>query len=87
MRAGTSLTEAIPRLKNQRSTPTLLALQDSLLPLFKAIPGAAPQEMAMEISRSLLIRVSNLVDAAWKWAQTTSDHNGEPKVPFTPGSS
>lgn len=74
------LTEAIPRLQNQRSTPTLLALQDTLVPLFKAIPNTAPQEMAMDMSRSLLKHVSNLVDAAWKWSQTTSDYNGEPKV-------
>lgn len=77
------LTEAIPRLKNQRSTPTLLALQDALVPLFKAIPNAAPPEMAMDMSRSLLKHVSRLVDAAWKWSQTTSDHNGEPKAMLT----
>lgn len=50
------------------------------MPLFKAIPNTAPQEMAMDMSRSLLKHVSKLFDAAWKWSQTTSDYNGEPKV-------
>lgn len=50
------------------------------MPLIKAIPNTAPPEMAMEMSRSLLKHFSSLVDAAWKWSQTTSDYNGEPKV-------
>lgn len=70
----------IPRLTVKRSTPTLLTLQESLTPLFQAIPGSAPPAIAETMSRSLLPRVAALVESAWKWSQGTTDTNGEQKV-------
>lgn len=71
---------ALPRLKTQRSTPTLLALQDSLTPLIEAVPATAPAELAVPISRSLLSRTAKIVTAGWNWSKTTTDAGGEQKV-------
>lgn len=74
---------AIPRLKTQRSTPTLLSLQDALVPLLKAIPTSAPPELAVEMSRSLIKQVSHLAQVAWTWSQGTADTGGEQKAVLT----
>lgn len=74
---------AVLRLKTQRSTPTLLSLQDSLVPLLKAIPASAPPELAVDISRSLIKKVSHLAQAAWSWSQGTEDAGGEQKAVLT----
>ncbi|TXT13339.1 hypothetical protein VHUM_00706 [Vanrija humicola] len=73
----------LPRLKTQRSTPTLLALQDSLTPLIEAVPATAPGELAVSISRSLLSRVAKIVTAGWNWSKTTTDAGGEQKAMLT----
>ncbi|KAL1408224.1 hypothetical protein Q8F55_005030 [Vanrija albida] len=74
---------ALPRLKTQRSTPTLLAFQDTLTPLIQAVPVSAPGDLAVPISRSLLLRTAKIVTAAWAWAQTTADSGGEQKAMLT----
>ncbi|WOO77594.1 uncharacterized protein LOC62_01G001167 [Vanrija pseudolonga] len=74
---------ALPRLRTQRSTPTLLALQDSLTPLIQAVPATAPAELAVPISRSLLSRTAKIVTAGWNWSKTTTDAGGEQKAMLT----
>ncbi|BEI94966.1 uncharacterized protein CcaverHIS019_0705470 [Cutaneotrichosporon cavernicola] len=68
---------AVPRLQTKRSTPTLLAMQDVLIPLFKAVPTSAPPEIAVDLSRSILSRTAKLVEAAWGWQAKTEDAGGE----------
>lgn len=71
-----SLSIALPRLPNARSTPTLLNLSDSLVSLLQIIaPECDPAQ-----SRQLLISTSELVSTAWVWTQTTSDKGGEQRV-------
>ncbi|CAK9782293.1 hypothetical protein CC85DRAFT_310437 [Cutaneotrichosporon oleaginosum] len=74
---------AVPRLTVKRSTPTLLAMQDVLVPLIKAVPGSAPPSIAVDLSRSILLRSSTLVDAAWKWQAGTEDKGGEQNAVLT----
>lgn len=77
------LTAAIPNLKIQKSTPTLFSLQDVLLPLLRSIPASAPPEMAITMSRALILHISRLVDVASAWSKTTIDANGEQNAILT----
>lgn len=74
---------AVPRLKTQRSTPTLLSLQDSVMPLLKVIPATAPPKLAVELSRSLITKISHIAEVAWAWSQGTEDTGGEQKAVLT----
>ncbi|GMK59479.1 hypothetical protein CspeluHIS016_0800850 [Cutaneotrichosporon spelunceum] len=74
---------AVPRLQTKRSTPTLLSMQDVLIPLFKAVPTSAPPEIAVDLSRSILTRTAKLVEAAWEWQATTEDKGGEQNAVLT----
>ena len=70
--------EAIPRLSITKSTPTLLALLDGLSRL---LPALAP-DLEAPSALAVLRGVTQLVVAAWQWAQTKRDGDGEPKVRF-----
>lgn len=64
------------RLKNKKSTATIMALSDALSPVYSSIY----QHLDERAARSILYGHNRLICAAWIWAQTTEDANGEPKV-------
>jgi hypothetical protein len=66
----------VSRLPNSKSTPTLLALSDAIGPVIPRLnEGFTP-----ETARRTLVQLSALIEASWKWSQTTSDKGGEQKV-------
>jgi hypothetical protein len=66
----------VRRLKNKRSTSTVMALSDALSPVFSSLY----EHLNERAARSILHSLCRLICAAWEWAQTTEDANGEPKV-------
>lgn len=66
----------VSKLPNSKSTPTLLALSDAIGPVIPRLnEGFTP-----ETARRTLVQLSALIEASWKWSQTTSDKGGEQKV-------
>ena len=63
-------------MQTARSTPTLLALSDSLKEVFGWVATRADAKTA----RQLLMGMSRAVNVMWDWVQTTSDKGGEQRV-------
>jgi hypothetical protein len=67
---------AIRRLKNKKSTSTIMALSDALSPVFSGLY----QEIDEKVARGILHNFCRLICAAWDWVKTTEDAKGEQKV-------
>ncbi|WRT69580.1 uncharacterized protein IL334_006569 [Kwoniella shivajii] len=70
------LITAIPRLTNNKSTPTLLSINEAIS---SSLPIIA-QETVSSSSKVLLKVLCELVDTTWKWTQETSDKGGEQRA-------
>lgn len=68
--------QAIPRLPNVRSTPTLLSLSEEIS---QSIRSLGPHASTLW-SRTCLIMLCSLADTIWDWAQKTTDKGGEQAV-------
>ncbi|ORX37852.1 hypothetical protein BD324DRAFT_650395 [Kockovaella imperatae] len=74
-----SLTKVIPRLRTERSTPTLLSLSDPLIDAFTVIATLTDSISAVE----LLSRLNEVIASTWEWVHKTSDQGGEQRAILT----
>lgn len=75
-----TISQAIPRLPNARSTPTLLSLSEEISQSIKSLGPHASTFW----SRTCLVMLCSLTDTIWDWTQKTTDKGGEQAVRLKP---